>query len=108
MIKPNPLREYDELQLGDFVGDTQRMVLMRTKVSERVVGDCYASWVVIGVKITEYHPYVVWTVVATSKGFFAERGDYFFGLGDALKGYEKRGGRITHPSASEKSVIKSL
>jgi hypothetical protein len=50
----------------------------------------------------------VWTVVATSKGFFAERGDYFFGLGDALKGYEKRGGRITHPSASEKSVIKSL
>ena len=59
MIKPNPLREYDELQLGDFVGDTQRMVLMRTKLSERVVGDCYASWVVIGVKITELHSYVV-------------------------------------------------
>lgn len=106
MTKPNPLREYDELQLGDLVGDTKRMVLMRTKVSERVVGDCYASWTVIGVKITEYHPYVVWTVVATSKGFFAERGDYFFELKDALKRYEERGGKITHPSVSEERVGK--
>lgn len=101
MIKPNPLREYDELQLGDLVGDTKRMVLMRTKVSERIVGDCYASWTVIGVKITEYHPYVVWTVVATSKGFFAERGDYFFELKDARKRYQERGGLVTHPSVSE-------
>jgi hypothetical protein len=100
MIKPNPLREYDELQLGDFVGDTQRMVLMRTKLSERVVGDCYASWVVIGVKITELHSYVVWTVIATSKGFVAERGDYFAELIDARKRYQERGGVVTHPSVS--------
>lgn len=106
MTKENMLREYDELQLGDLIGDTDRMVLMRTKLHERIVGDCYATWVALVVKIGEYHPYAVWTVSATPRGFVAERGDYFFEMGDALKGYQNRGGQITHPSGSE-VVIKS-
>lgn len=87
------LHEHNELQIGDLVGDTKRMVIASTKLHERVVGDCYASWVVVAVKITEYHPYAVWTVVATPKGFTAQQGDYFFELSDALKRYEERGGK---------------
>jgi hypothetical protein len=87
------LHEHNELQIGDLVGDTERMVIASTKLNERVLGDCYASWIVVAVKIGEYHPYAVWVVVATPKGFVAQQGDYFFEIGDAVKRYQERGGK---------------
>lgn len=88
----NTLREYDELRVGDAVGDTGRVVIARTKTGERVPGDTYASWTAICHDDTALHPYVVWTVIARPEGFIAEQGDYCLTLRTALKAYEARGG----------------
>lgn len=88
----NTLNEYSELRIGDKVGSTQRMVIAYTKRNERVVGDCYATWVAICVEETEFHPYVVWTVVARPEGWLAESGDYCKTIDEALEAYKKRGG----------------
>jgi hypothetical protein len=88
----NTLNEYNELRIGDKVGTTGRMVIAYTKRGERIVGDSYATWVAICVDDTEYHPYVVWTVIARPEGWCAEGGDYCFTLDDALVAYKARGG----------------
>lgn len=91
-METNTLNEYSELRIGDKVGSTQRMVIAHTKRGDRVVGDCYATWVAICVEETAHHPYVVWTIVARPEGFYAETGDYCSTLEEALVAYKKRGG----------------
>ena len=81
------------LMIGDKVGDTDRIVIAYTKIRDRVPGDSYASWVAICAKEGEYHPYVVWYVIARPNGFLAETGDYCFTLDEALKVYKNRGGK---------------
>jgi len=88
----NELRLHDELRIGDIVGDTKRMVIASTKIFDRVPGDTYATWVAICCKKGEYHPYVVWNVIARPEGFTAESGDYCSTLEQAVTMYKKRGG----------------
>ncbi len=87
------LNEYSELQIGDLVGDTGRTVVAATKRGERIEGDSYAYWIAICHKASEYHPYVVWTVIARPSGFIAEQGDYCLTISEAVKVYNERGGK---------------
>jgi len=89
----NELNEYNQLKIGDLVGDTKRIVLACTKLGDRIPGDTYARWVSICAKEGEYHPYVVWDVVARPNGFSASFGNYAFTLEEALKYYYDRGGK---------------
>ena len=89
----NQLNLDNQLHLGDIVGSTNRMVIALTKKADRIPGDTYATWVAICVKDGEYHPYVVWTVIARPEGFAAEHGDYCFTLEEAVTMYKKRGGQ---------------
>lgn len=85
--------ELRELVVGDVVGDTQRTVLLCHKLQDRVPGDCYATWIAVAHKPGEFHPYVVWNVVARPTGFHAEYGTYCSTVTEAIGHYESRGGR---------------
>lgn len=85
--------EYTELQLGDIVGDTNRMVIAMTKKNDRIPGNYYATWLAICVKEDEIHPYVVWNIIARPKGFVADQGNYASTLQQAIDYYYKRGGK---------------
>jgi len=89
----NTLNELNELRVGDIVADTRRMVVALTKIADRVEGDSYAYWIAICHKEGEYHPYAVWNVIARPEGFVAESGDYCFTLAEAVKAYNRRGGK---------------
>lgn len=89
----NELNLNNQLMLGDFVGDTKRMVITYTKIAERDPGESYARWVAICVKEGEYHPYVVWDVIARPEGWYCQNGDYAFTLSEALNYYHERGGK---------------
>lgn len=88
----NELHEYNELRIGDKVGDLERTVIAYTKRNERIVGDVYATWVAICALEEAFHPYVVWTIVARPNGWHAENGDYCKTLDEALEAYKLRGG----------------
>lgn len=88
----NTLHEYDELRIGDVVGDSKRTVIACTKKGERIPGDSYACWVAICYNETELHPYVVWNLIARQNGFIASQGDYCSTLREAVAAYEARGG----------------
>lgn len=94
--------EDTELSIGDIVGDSQRMVIAYTKKSDRIPNDSYASWLTICAKEGEFHPYVVWDVVARPEGFVAQNGTYAKTLEEALGYYHERGGNkiwtMTRPS----------
>ena len=90
----NELNLDNELRIGDIVGTTNRMVIACTKRSERIPGDTYATWVAICCKEGEYHPYVVWNIIARPEGFVAENGDYCFTIEDAIVIYKKRQGDV--------------
>lgn len=92
-METNTLNEYNELRIGDKVGDGgERMVIACTKQNERIVGEVYATWTAICVQEEAFHPYVVWTVIARPNGFVAESGDYCKSLDSALVAYKNRGG----------------
>ena len=88
----NELNLLNELMIGDTVGDTNRLVIACTKKAERIPDDSYAHWITICFKAQEYHPYVVWSVIARPEGFSPAHGDYCFTLEEALIQYKKRGG----------------
>lgn len=85
--------EYRVLTPGDVVSDHK--VLRCNRLTERIEGETYASWVALcEAPEYEYHKWVTWVVVAHSSGFIAESGRYFVG-GDYEKAYgdyERRGG----------------
>ena len=70
-----------------------RQVVGLTRLHDRVEGDCFASWITICHNGSEFHPFVVWTVVARPEGWHAEQGDYCKTLGEAHDAYKRRGGR---------------
>lgn len=88
----NELNLDNQLQLGDIVGDSNRMVIACTKLTDRIPGDSFATWTAICVKDNAHHPYVVWTVVARPEGFYASNGEYCFTIQEAVKLYNQRGG----------------
>lgn len=52
-------------------------ILDLVKRSERVVGDCYASWLVLVERDSSHRdPFVVWTLVARPEGWHLESGTY--------------------------------
>jgi len=88
----NELNLNNQLMLGDIVGDTKRMVIACTKLADRYPGESYARWIAICVKDGEYHPYVVWDVIARPEGWSAQSGDYTFTIQEEVVQYKKRGG----------------
>lgn len=82
----------DNLKEGMVVSD--RTVLDCLKLYERHPGDVYAGWVAICYKEREFHPFVVWNIYATDTGFTADSGDYYKTLGEAVRGYIARGGKV--------------
>lgn len=87
------LNVLNKLCVGDVVGTTNRTVVACTQITERIPGDSFATWVAICHKEGQYHPYVVWTVVARPEGFHAEGGDYCLTINEATIAYTKRGGK---------------
>lgn len=86
--------EFRLLTTGMVVAD--HTILYCTRQGERVIGETYASWIVLAETTErEYHKWVTWRVVATERGFFAESGHYFTAddWENAYGNYEKRGGR---------------
>lgn len=84
---------FAELEVGQTILDGNATVVACTKLRNRVVGDVFASWTALCVREHEFHPYVVWTVIARDNGFIAESGDYCATLEGALDRYNARGGR---------------
>ena len=84
--------EYKVLQPGDTVAGHK--VLRCKRISERVEGDTYASWVALCDSMgNESHRYVTWLVYAGPDGFRAESGHYFLEDDDyesAVGDYDKR------------------
>lgn len=83
----------EELIPGTVVGDTGRTVVLCTKRTDRVEGDCYASWVAICYDAEGFHRYVVWDVVARPEGWSAGSGQYTNSLKQAETYYTARGGK---------------
>ena len=92
MSELNVLNEYNELRIGDIVGDTERVVVASTQISERILDDSYAVFLAICAKDSAHHKYVVWDVIARPEGFSSANGTYYHTLEEALKYYQKRGG----------------
>jgi len=85
--------EYRIVQAGMIIANHR--VLRCKRLSERVVGENYASWVVLcQAEGNEYHKWVTWTVIARPDGFLAQSGHYFMedDIEGAVRSYEKRGG----------------
>lgn len=86
--------EYRVLEKGNEVEGHK--VLRCNRLTERVVGDCYASWIALveTTNANDYHKYATMVIVARPDGWLAESGRYFVG-GDYEKAYgdyERRGG----------------
>ena len=78
----------NEVTEGTVV-NTTAVVLKCQKQFDRVVGDCFASWLTICFDgANPNHPFVVWNVIARPEGFHAERGDYRKTLTEALDAHE--------------------
>jgi hypothetical protein len=85
---------FAELKIGDTLNNGTATVIACTKRYDRVIGDTYASWVAICAKRPDdYHPYVVWNVVARPEGWSAGNGDYCTTLVSATEYYTERGGK---------------
>ena len=74
----------------------EHKILRCNRLSERVVGDSYATWITLceATDPTSYHKWVTWIVVARPEGFRAESGHYFTDgeYEKAFGNYESRGG----------------
>jgi hypothetical protein len=85
---------FAELKIGDTINNGTATVVACTKRHDRVIGDNYASWVAICIKRPDdYHPYVVWNVIARPEGWSAQNGDYCTTLVSAVEYYTERGGK---------------
>ena len=84
----------NELSVGTTLDNTG-VVIKCQKQCDRVIGDCFATWIAICyLPNNPIHPYVVWSIVARPEGFVAQSGDYRKTLTEAVEAYEARGGHI--------------
>ena len=87
-------KTFNELSIGTVINDTA-LVVRCQKRFDRVVGDCFATWLAICFDVANpIHSYVVWEVVARPEGWSAGNGDYRKTLIQAVEAYENRGGHI--------------
>jgi len=85
----------NELTVGTAIKASATVVKCEKKF-DRVVGDCFATWLAICYdNANPIHPYVVWTVIARPEGWSAGSGDYRKTLTEAVEAYEARGGDIS-------------
>lgn len=81
---------HEKLRVGMTISTTGRMVIAHHQIIERVPKETFATWVALCVNEDEYHPYVVWNVIARPEGFIAETGDYFFDIEEAAQRFAQR------------------
>jgi hypothetical protein len=90
--------EYKVLQEGQTIASTHKVVSC-TRISERVEGDSYASWVALCENTVpySYHKWVTWIIAARPEGWSAGSGHYFRPdeWESALANYETRGGLLS-------------
>lgn len=66
-------------------------VLDLVKRSERVIGDCYASWLVLVERDKSHRdPWVVWTLIARPDGWMLESGTYCMTEEEGRKAFAER------------------
>jgi len=86
--------EYRVLEKGMTVAG--HTVIRCKRLTERVVGDTYATWITLceSPDRSAYHKWVTWVVIARPEGFVAESGHYFTydEREKAVGNYERRGG----------------
>jgi len=73
-------------------------VIACTKMHERVVGDCYATWVALCVPLdnnAHWHNWVVWNVVARESGFIVQNGTYSQSWTEIIEAFHSRGGQLS-------------
>jgi hypothetical protein len=59
------------------VNNQDLLILDLVKRTERVVGDCYASWTVLFERDSSHRdPWVVWNLIARPDGWMVESGSY--------------------------------
>jgi len=83
----------DTLQVGSQLMNGA-IVVACTKIIERDPGEVRAVWVAVCIRSGEFHPFVVWNVIATPEGFFAQSGDYYHHVVEALGRFQDRGGSL--------------
>lgn len=93
VIASNGATEAEHRVLAEGMMINNRMVRRFTRVSERVIGDTYASWIVLleGTH-DDFHRFVVWRVIARPAGWSCESGDYTHTWEEGVEAYEARGG----------------
>ena len=95
MLVINIDKAMNKVTVGTVINTTATVIKCEKKF-DRVVGDCFATWLAICYdNANPIHPYVVWNVIARPEGFIAERGDYRKTLTEAVEAYEARGGDIS-------------
>ena len=61
------------------------------KRSERVIGDCFASWLVLVERDSSHRdPWVVWSLIASPNGWTLESGSYCMTEEEGRKGFALR------------------
>lgn len=66
-------------------------ILDLVKRSERVVGDCFASWLVLVERDSSNRdPWVVWTLIARAEGWVLESGTYCMTEAEGRKAFADR------------------
>jgi hypothetical protein len=86
--------EFNLLAKGMSISD--HTVLRCKRLTERVVGDTYSSWIALCQANNKgsHHKYVTWIISARPEGFLAEAGHYFLSneIERSVGDYEARGG----------------
>lgn len=84
---------YNILRVDTVINNGAKVIACH-KTWERVPNDTYATWTAICRRYdNDFHPWVVWTVVARPEGFEAFHGHYYATLAEAQAKYEEEGGK---------------
>ena len=83
----------DTLQVGSQLMNGA-IVVACTQIAEYEPGEVFAVWVAVCVRSGQFHPFVVWNVIATREGFVAQSGDYFHHVIEAIGRFQDRGGSL--------------
>lgn len=84
---------YNILRVDTVINNGAKVIACH-KTWERVPNDTYATWTAVCRRYdNDFHPFVVWTVVARPEGFEAYHGHYYATLDEAQAKYEEMGGK---------------
>lgn len=83
----------DTLQVGSQLMNGA-IVVACTQIAKYEPGEVFAVWVAVCVRSRQFHPFVVWNVIATPEGFVAQSGDYYHHVIEAVGRFQDRGGSL--------------